>query len=110
MYTIPKTFLHVIKKMTPEILDVNVINCEFIQKISPVSLAPIECYLVVVELIISDYNKLNGDNKVYEEQLNTQFTYIYGELDFIRFSVRNLQIKERPTNREIFMSLFVNND
>lgn len=109
MYTIPEQLRHVVKKMTPEILDVNVINCEFIQKISPVSLAPIECYLVLVEVIISDCNKLNGNDKYYEEQLNTQFTYIYGELDFIRFSVRNLRIKEKPTNREIFMSLFTEN-
>lgn len=114
MYTIPKTFLHVIKTMIPEILEIKIINCETIKKISPTTLTEIENYLVIVDLLI-DGDKSSGGYvsrpfEKYSEKLNTQFNYVYGDLDFIRFSVGKFEIKNKPTNREIFMSLFVNND
>ena len=114
MYTIPETFLHVIKTMIPEILEIKIVHCETIKKISPTTLTEVENFLIIVELLI-DGDKSSGGYvshpfEKYSEKINIQFNYVYGNLDFIRFSVKNLQIKNKPTNREIFMSLFVNND
>ena len=108
MFKIPDTYYSVLIKMNPEItgIDINdVLRYENGAAVIYTS-SKEELYTVKVSLNFGHERPPVGDNKKYEEILNSLFSYTYPHMTFVRFMVDRLSIPHKKTNDELFMELF----
>ena len=90
---IPKKFSEVIKKLSPEIIDVKVISYEMIQ----------EDIQVNVELYFNDDKSVKGGVDYYNTKLTDYFIMSHSDHNFIKFNVLKVHY---PSKLEMFKKLF----
>ena len=108
MFKIPDTYYSVLIKMNPEIIGID-INDVLKYKDSSIVVftsSAHEIYTLKVSLKFGHERPPVGDNKKYEDILNSLFTYTYPHMTFVRFMVDRLNIPHKKTNEELFMELF----
>ena len=104
---IPEPFLDVLKKMNPEISNLEFVSANTISYGRlPLSSEDSELIIVNVRVCFINDPHIVGDTKVYTSILNTYFKCTYPDMGFVSFYVTQLKIPPKLSNRDKFALLF----
>jgi hypothetical protein len=104
---IPEVLFRVIKKNISDISSIEIDSYKREKKFNPNTFEPIPIYIVFLD-VIYDWNTDNILNpEKLGESINTSFSMIFNNIDFIEFRVRTVTVKKRDYNQE-FLDIFTN--
>ena len=104
-FKIPLEFDKVVKKLYPEIEEINIVNVTFFQNWDTSPYPGDERYMINLHLVLNN-NGYPQLKEIYAEMINQLFVFTYGDSDFVKFYVDDFSILKPQTKQQKFMDMF----
>lgn len=103
---LPENFLKVLKKSSPEISEISIINFERVVNVLEMNFNPQPRFIIDLKIVIESTNTVKGDVKYYSNEINKIFNFVYSDMDFVNFYIKEFKVTPERSNDEKFISLF----
>ena len=103
---IPQDYIHVVKKLYPEIEDIFFVDHRVRTLINPMSFGNDTSFIVGVKLLIKRGQTPRGIKQEYAELLDKAFKYTYSDNLDVRFYIEEMELRPELSSTEKFYTLF----